>query len=580
MNIAAVIHQPRYEIFTMFHDVLLLGKGGRTVYLGPTEEAEAYFASLGFVCPPHVNPADFFLDVISSEAPRTDGTFTNSAELASLWATSHPPGEFLASRRSSEQAMLPDGLEPEDALEVENQPLVATGRPGELRSYSSSSSVPMPSAHVEFPEDSVSLESEVTLRTLWLFLIQMVGTADEYFSSRFDSTAQAIHRSSDPDQALGLPSYQATSTTDGETCININHTDGESTASPSSTVVVAAAPTANAFPIPAYFWGWFVLSFLIPISPPFVLSFGPQSFHRSYGTLFALLSVFLLVTIYPLFSTLGMLGTYLFGYLIWILIPFVIEVLLMLALVRRFMRGLDVPLSPYFVNSMFGSFFYIYAAWWSKNITVPKRLAMCFGAIANTYMICLILAMTLGLGTSDRHSFAPLALSAGLPFITLMMGNFLLFWRLHQLPSLRILPPFWVKLWAFTKRAFVQMLRAWPGIVFDFAMAVFAGTFVGIIYYNRYYIPPPISNFPGGVCPEALPPTVCKVLSFPQADPCTLHRTVITPLTYSRYLTAALIQRSEWLQSLALPWPSLPSPLRCASLVTRRSRFVVSSSPA
>ena len=33
ITVITVIHQPRYEIFTMFHDVLLLGKGGQTVYL-------------------------------------------------------------------------------------------------------------------------------------------------------------------------------------------------------------------------------------------------------------------------------------------------------------------------------------------------------------------------------------------------------------------------------------------------------------------------------------------------------------------------------------------------------------------
>lgn len=62
MTILAVVHQPRYEIFEMFHKVLLLGKGGRTVYFGSTKEVEAYFEKLGFVCPPKVNLSDFFMD--------------------------------------------------------------------------------------------------------------------------------------------------------------------------------------------------------------------------------------------------------------------------------------------------------------------------------------------------------------------------------------------------------------------------------------------------------------------------------------------------------------------------------------
>jgi len=66
VTIITVLHQPRYEIFCMFDEVLLLGKGGRTVYLGPTIAAESYFGHLGFPIPPRQNPADFYMDVIAS----------------------------------------------------------------------------------------------------------------------------------------------------------------------------------------------------------------------------------------------------------------------------------------------------------------------------------------------------------------------------------------------------------------------------------------------------------------------------------------------------------------------------------
>lgn len=55
----------------MFHDVLLLGKGGRTVYLGPSERALEYFESLGFPLPEAVNPPDFFMDVIAGAVEPT-----------------------------------------------------------------------------------------------------------------------------------------------------------------------------------------------------------------------------------------------------------------------------------------------------------------------------------------------------------------------------------------------------------------------------------------------------------------------------------------------------------------------------
>ena len=48
----------------MLDRVLFLGQGGRTVYSGSVDDAETYFAKIGYPLPPYVNPADFYMDVI------------------------------------------------------------------------------------------------------------------------------------------------------------------------------------------------------------------------------------------------------------------------------------------------------------------------------------------------------------------------------------------------------------------------------------------------------------------------------------------------------------------------------------
>ncbi|EFC48354.1 predicted protein, partial [Naegleria gruberi] len=65
ITVVAVLHQPRFEIFEMFDDVVLLGNGGRIVYMGPSKDALNYFSEkLQLEPPPFVNPSDFFLDAI------------------------------------------------------------------------------------------------------------------------------------------------------------------------------------------------------------------------------------------------------------------------------------------------------------------------------------------------------------------------------------------------------------------------------------------------------------------------------------------------------------------------------------
>lgn len=60
------IHQPRYSIYKLFDNMMLLSMG-EVVYHGPMEFALEYFARLGYICEEHNNPSDFFLDVINGE---------------------------------------------------------------------------------------------------------------------------------------------------------------------------------------------------------------------------------------------------------------------------------------------------------------------------------------------------------------------------------------------------------------------------------------------------------------------------------------------------------------------------------
>lgn len=58
------IHQPNSDIFAFF-DKLMLIANGKTIYFNESKKAKEYFASLGQVCPPLSNPADFYIDILS-----------------------------------------------------------------------------------------------------------------------------------------------------------------------------------------------------------------------------------------------------------------------------------------------------------------------------------------------------------------------------------------------------------------------------------------------------------------------------------------------------------------------------------
>ncbi|KAH6706458.1 atrB, ABC transporter [Leptodontidium sp. MPI-SDFR-AT-0119] len=68
--VLVTIHQPSAQLFSQFDTLLLLAKGGNTVYFGDIGENGAqlkeYFGRYGAPCPPGANPAEHMIDVVSS----------------------------------------------------------------------------------------------------------------------------------------------------------------------------------------------------------------------------------------------------------------------------------------------------------------------------------------------------------------------------------------------------------------------------------------------------------------------------------------------------------------------------------
>jgi len=108
VTVVCVVHQPRYEIFDCFDNVLLLAPGGKTVYFGRAPGTLKHLQDTGFDIPPNVNPADWILDV-------TQGVQASREEIAAGGSNAGNPattavkveGDADEVDESSERALVP-----------------------------------------------------------------------------------------------------------------------------------------------------------------------------------------------------------------------------------------------------------------------------------------------------------------------------------------------------------------------------------------------------------------------------------------------------------------------------------------
>jgi ABC-type multidrug transport system ATPase subunit len=65
-SVIMTIHQPRTDILMLFDKIMLISKG-KTIYFGSVQGALDHFRDAGYPCPSLVNPADWFLDLITTD---------------------------------------------------------------------------------------------------------------------------------------------------------------------------------------------------------------------------------------------------------------------------------------------------------------------------------------------------------------------------------------------------------------------------------------------------------------------------------------------------------------------------------
>jgi ABC-type multidrug transport system ATPase subunit len=106
--VLVTIHQPSASLFAQFDTLLLLAKGGKTVYFGDIgdngQTVNEYFGRNGAPCPTNVNPAEHMIDVVSGPLSKDKDwsqVWLNSPEHSSMTkeldqlvsgAASKPPG--------------------------------------------------------------------------------------------------------------------------------------------------------------------------------------------------------------------------------------------------------------------------------------------------------------------------------------------------------------------------------------------------------------------------------------------------------------------------------------------------------
>ncbi|TNV81788.1 hypothetical protein FGO68_gene14291 [Halteria grandinella] len=97
-TVIATLHQPSSEAFKTF-DRLILMVDGNIAFQGKASESVSHFARIGFNCPIHSNPADFFMKILSVNYPKTEEDEKVIKTLVNGYDTKYSTKNFVLVRR-------------------------------------------------------------------------------------------------------------------------------------------------------------------------------------------------------------------------------------------------------------------------------------------------------------------------------------------------------------------------------------------------------------------------------------------------------------------------------------------------
>ena len=530
ITVVAVVHQPRYDIYQMFDDVLLLGKGGRTVYMGPSAQTLSYFEALGYSCPQHVNPPDFFLDIMTDTFNSSKNITTgvnggdNNEDSVAKYGNcddnstsfTEEGGPQMTCSKSPPKLCTPETrasacldlfaawvAHAPPSTPSYNHRTTSSMAPVPLASIQHSSSIP--TSILPILQAATTTERKdhlVTTKTVFEPLLSQAMTSFHFWQGFLLGFL-----------TLGLGVMIV------ELVFPCGHLPQRPSLSskPSATPCSKSSSTSHVDPSPLH------SSSSISVSPSYI-----RQFASIFGVWLAVAlgSLGYDISTLVIILSISRIDAPSQAFMITLLLFAVLSFVFLFIVVRRFRAAHDLTFFVYFTIGFanIGPLGLIYVFVIRQMTCSRSRLAVLFGFGTQLLVVGITLVFTfyilwIGSSFSDTRcspEFCHFWVMMGVAFVFLELVIAVVFAsRYKRLPSHdRATMGMIGQLWLCARRGFVQQTRDVAGSMFELGLVSVSGLFLGLIFYKRPYFGPATED-KQRLCPKELQP----LCALPLQDP-------------------------------------------------------------